>query len=55
MVVTVPDLRYGLEITDHTATFAALDFSVTRSAIDAGGSGAGIRVPAGAAEPQAGR
>ncbi len=44
-----PDLRYGLEVTDHTATFASLDFVVTRAAIDAGGRVRGIRLPGGAA------
>jgi len=40
-----PDLRYGLEVTDHTATFAPLEFVVTQSAIAAGGRVRGIRVP----------
>ena len=44
-----PDLRYGLEVGDHTAAFAPLDFVVTRAAIDAGGRVRGIRVPGGAA------
>ena len=44
-----PDLRYGLEVSDHTAAFAPLDFIVTRAAIDAGGRVRGIRVPGGAA------
>ncbi|MEK6613037.1 MAG: aspartate--tRNA ligase [Gemmatimonadota bacterium] len=44
-----PDLRYGLEVSDHTATFAGLEFVVTRAAIDAGGRVRGIRVPGGAA------
>ncbi|MCX5760216.1 MAG: aspartate--tRNA ligase [Gemmatimonadetes bacterium] len=44
-----PDLRYGLEVHDFTASFATLDFGVTRSVIDAGGRVRGIRVPGGAA------
>ena len=44
-----PDLRYGLPIFDATELFRGTDFSITRTAIDAGGRVRGIRVPAGAA------
>ncbi|MBM3906626.1 MAG: aspartate--tRNA ligase [Gemmatimonadetes bacterium] len=44
-----PDLRYGLEVHDFTGAFRALDFGVTKSAIEAGGRVRGIRVPGGAA------
>jgi len=44
-----PDLRYGLEIFDATDAFRGADFSIARSAIDAGGRVRGIRVPGGAA------
>ncbi len=44
-----PDLRYGLEISDHTAAFRPLDFVVTKTAIEAGGRVRGIVVPGGAA------
>jgi aspartyl-tRNA synthetase len=43
-----PDLRFGLEIFDATEVFRPADFSITRSAIDAGGRVRGIRVPGGA-------
>jgi aspartyl-tRNA synthetase len=43
-----PDLRFGLEIFDATEVFRSADFSVTRSAIEAGGRVRGIRVPGGA-------
>lgn len=39
-----PDLRYDLPIFDATEAFRAADFSITRSAIDAGGRVRGIRV-----------
>ena len=44
-----PDLRFGLEIFDATEVFRPADFSITRSAIAAGGRVRGIRVPDGAA------
>jgi aspartyl-tRNA synthetase len=44
-----PDLRFGLEVFDATDVFRAADFSITRSAIGAGGRVRGIRVPGGAA------
>jgi aspartyl-tRNA synthetase len=43
-----PDLRFGLEIFDATDVFRSADFSITRSAIGAGGRVRGIRVPGGA-------
>jgi aspartyl-tRNA synthetase len=43
-----PDLRYGLPIFDATNVFRGADFSITRSAIEAGGRVRGIRVPGGA-------
>ena len=43
-----PDLRFGLEIFDATEVFRPADFSITRSAIGAGGRVRGIRVPGGA-------
>ena len=43
-----PDLRYGLPIFDATEAFRGADFSITRSAIKAGGRVRGIRVPGGA-------
>ena len=43
-----PDLRYDLPIFDATEAFRGADFSITRSAIDAGGRVRGIRVPGGA-------
>ncbi len=42
-----PDLRYGLPIFDATKVFRGAEFSITRSAIDAGGRVRGIRVPGG--------
>ena len=44
-----PDLRYELPIYDATEVFRGADFSITRSAIEAGGRVRGIRVPGGAA------
>jgi aspartyl-tRNA synthetase len=44
-----PDLRYGLPIFDATDAFRGAEFSITRSAIEAGGRVRGIRVPGGAA------
>jgi aspartyl-tRNA synthetase len=44
-----PDLRYDLPIYDATDVFRGADFSITRSAIEAGGRVRGIRVPGGAA------
>jgi aspartyl-tRNA synthetase len=43
-----PDLRFGLEIFDATEVFRPADFSITRSAIGAGGRVRGIPVPGGA-------
>jgi aspartyl-tRNA synthetase len=43
-----PDLRFGLEIFDATEVFRPADFSITRSAIEAGGRVRGILVPGGA-------
>jgi aspartyl-tRNA synthetase len=43
-----PDLRFGLEIFDATEVFRHADFSITRSAIEAGGRVRGILVPGGA-------
>jgi aspartyl-tRNA synthetase len=43
-----PDLRYGLPIFDATEVFRGADFSISRSAIEAGGRVRGIRVPGGA-------
>ena len=43
-----PDLRYGLPVFDATEIFRGADFSITRSAIAAGGRVRGIRVPGGA-------
>jgi aspartyl-tRNA synthetase len=43
-----PDLRYGLPVFDATEVFRGADFSITRSAIAAGGRVRGIRVPNGA-------
>jgi aspartyl-tRNA synthetase len=42
-----PDLRYDLTIFDATEVFRGSDFSITRSAIAAGGRVRGIRVPGG--------
>ena len=44
-----PDLRFGLELFDATEVFRPAEFSITRSAIAAGGRVRGIRVPGGAA------
>ena len=44
-----PDLRYGLEIFDATETFRAVDFGITRGAIEGGGRVRGIRIPGGVA------
>jgi aspartyl-tRNA synthetase len=44
-----PDLRYGLELRDATAVFAAGEFGVARAAVAAGGRVRGIVVPGGAA------
>jgi aspartyl-tRNA synthetase len=44
-----PDLRFGLELADATATFAGTEFVVFRSAIEAGGAVVGLRYPGGAA------
>jgi aspartyl-tRNA synthetase len=44
-----PDLRYGLEIHDVTAAFAASELTFVRQAIERGGRVRGIRVPGGAA------
>ena len=43
-----PDLRYGLEINDVTATFATSELTFVRQVIDKGGRVRGIRVPNGA-------
>jgi aspartyl-tRNA synthetase len=43
-----PDLRYGLEINDVTAAFAASELTFVRQVIDKGGRVRGIRVPSGA-------
>jgi aspartyl-tRNA synthetase len=43
-----PDLRYGLEIRDFSDVFAASEFGIARSAIEAGGRVRGIAVPGGA-------
>jgi aspartyl-tRNA synthetase len=43
-----PDLRYALEITDFTTTFAASELTFVKQAIDRGGRVRGIRVPGGA-------
>lgn len=40
-----PDLRYDLTIRDVSASFAASDFAITRSALDAGGRVRGLRLP----------
>jgi aspartyl-tRNA synthetase len=44
-----PDLRFGLEIFDATEVFREAEFSITRTAIQAGGRVRGLRVPGGAA------
>jgi aspartyl-tRNA synthetase len=43
-----PDLRFGLELADVTATFAGSEFLVFRSAIEAGGAVVALRYPGGA-------
>lgn len=40
-----PDLRYGLSISDYSATFQPLDFAITKSALEKGGRVRGIVVP----------
>ena len=42
-----PDLRYGLEIVDLSATFAASDFKVFRGAVEGGGVVRALRAPGG--------
>ena len=44
-----PDLRFGLELFDATEVFRGTEFSVTRTAIAAGGRVRGIRIPGGGA------
>lgn len=44
-----PDLRYGLELRDVSAAFAAGSFSIARSALEAGGRVRGLVIPGGAA------
>ncbi|MBM4193793.1 MAG: aspartate--tRNA ligase [Gemmatimonadetes bacterium] len=44
-----PDLRYGLEIADHTEAFRGTSFGIATAAIAAGGRVRGIVVPGGAA------
>jgi aspartyl-tRNA synthetase len=44
-----PDLRYGLEIGDHSEAFRGLEFGITRSALESGGRVRGIEIPGGAA------
>jgi aspartyl-tRNA synthetase len=44
-----PDLRYGLELFDATDVFRGADFSITRTAIEAGGRVRGVRAPGGGA------
>ena len=43
-----PDLRYGLEVSDVTAAFAASDLAFVKQAIERGGRVRGIRIPGGA-------
>ncbi len=43
-----PDLRYGLELYDATAVFAASDLSFVKAAIERGERVRGLRVPGGA-------
>ncbi len=43
-----PDLRFGLELADSTATFRGTEFAVFRSAIEAGGAVVALRYPGGA-------
>jgi len=40
-----PDLRYGLSVSDYSATFAPLDFAITQSALEKGGRVRGLVVP----------
>ncbi|HEY6449613.1 MAG TPA: aspartate--tRNA ligase [Candidatus Cybelea sp.] len=44
-----PDLRFGLELADATATFLDTEFAVFRSAIETGGAVVALRYPGGAA------
>ncbi len=44
-----PDLRFGLELADATATFLGTEFAVFRSAIESGGAVVALRYPGGAA------
>jgi len=44
-----PDLRYGLEITELSAVFAASEFKVFRGAVEDGGVVRAVRAPGGAA------
>jgi aspartyl-tRNA synthetase len=44
-----PDLRYGLELFDASEAFRGLEFTITNSALAAGGRVRGIRIPGGAA------
>jgi aspartyl-tRNA synthetase len=44
-----PDLRYGLELFDASEAFRGSEFSITNSALAAGGRVRGIRIPGGAA------
>ncbi len=44
-----PDLRYGLEITELSAAFAASEFKVFRGAVEGGGVVRAVRAPGGAA------
>jgi aspartyl-tRNA synthetase len=44
-----PDLRYGFEISELSAVFAASEFKVFRGAVEAGGVVRAVRAPGGAA------
>ncbi len=44
-----PDLRYALELYDASELFRATDFTIARSALDAGGRIRGLSVPGGGA------
>ncbi len=44
-----PDLRYGLEITELSAVFAASDFKVFRGSVEGGGVVRAVRAPGGGA------
>ena len=44
-----PDLRYAVELYDASALFRATDFSIARTALDAGGRVRGLTVPGGGA------